>query len=123
VLVGDWSADSGYHLGRELADNDQVTAVFSANDQMALGLLRALHERGRPVPDEVSVVGFDDTAEAAHFWPPLTTVRQSFAEVGRRSVEALIGEIQSGQHHHQAVYVPTDLVIRHSTAPPPTATS
>jgi DNA-binding LacI/PurR family transcriptional regulator len=123
VLVGDWSPDSGYELGRQLADNPQVTAVFSAADEMALGLLRALHERGRPVPYAVSVVGFNDTAEAAHYWPPLTTVRQSFAEVGRRSVEALIGEIQSGEHHHQDVYVPTELVIRRSTGPAPTTRS
>ena len=123
VLVGDWSADSGYELGHQLAGDHRVTAVFAAADEMALGLLRALHERSRSVPDEVSVVGFNDTAEAAHYWPPLTTVRQSFAEVGRRSVEALIGEIRSGEHHHQPVYVPTELVIRRSTAPPPTTTS
>jgi DNA-binding LacI/PurR family transcriptional regulator len=118
ALVGDWSAGSGYVAGRQLADNDAVTAVFAANDLMALGLLQALHERGRPVPDEVSVVGFDDMEEAAHFWPPLTTIRQSFAEVGRRSVDALISEIQSGEHRHQPVSVGTELVVRSSTAPP-----
>jgi DNA-binding LacI/PurR family transcriptional regulator len=118
-LVGDWSADSGYDAGRRLAESDQATAVFAANDQMALGVLRALHERGIGVPSDVSVVGFDDMAEAAHFWPPLTTVRQSFAEVGRRSVDALVNEIQSGEHHHEAVSVPTELVVRGSSAPPP----
>jgi DNA-binding LacI/PurR family transcriptional regulator len=118
VLVGDWSAGSGYDAGRTLAEDTGVTAVFAANDQMALGLLRALHERGRAVPDDVSVVGFDDMEEAAHFWPPLTTVRQSFGEVGRRSVDALISEIQAGEHHHQPVSVATELVIRSSTAPP-----
>ena len=92
VLPGDWSAGSGYEAGLRLADDDEVTAVFTANDQMALGLLRALHERGRRVPDDVSVVGFDDMEEAAYFWPPLTTVRQSFAEVGKRAVDALIGD-------------------------------
>ena len=85
---------------------------------MALGLLRALYERGRAVPDDVSVVGFDDMEEAAHFWPPLTTVRQTFAEVGRRSVDALIAEIQAGEHHHAPVAVPTELIVRRSTAPP-----
>ena len=66
------------------------TAVFAANDQMALGLLRALHERGRQVPDDVSVIGFDDIPEAGSFLPPLTTVHQDFAEVGRRCVEGVL---------------------------------
>jgi DNA-binding LacI/PurR family transcriptional regulator len=118
VLVGDWSPRSGYETGLELAANPDVTAVFVANDHMALGLLRALHEKGRSIPGDLSVVGFDDTAESAHFWPPLTTVRQSFAEVGRRSVDALIREIQAGEHHHDPVAVPTELVVRNSTAPP-----
>ncbi|WP_432947408.1 LacI family DNA-binding transcriptional regulator [Kribbella sp. CA-253562] len=118
VLVGDWSPRSGYETGLELADNPDVTAVFAANDHMALGLLRALHEKGRSIPGDLSIVGFDDTAESAHFWPPLTTVRQSFAEVGRRSVDALIREIQAGEHHHDPVAVPTELVVRNSTAPP-----
>ncbi|WP_328996227.1 LacI family DNA-binding transcriptional regulator [Kribbella sp. NBC_01245] len=120
VLVGDWSAGSGYEAGRKLAADADVTAVFAANDQMALGLLRALHEAGRAVPGDVSVVGFDDVEEAAHFWPPLTTIRQQFAEVGRLSVDSLIGEIQAGEHHHQPVSVGTELIIRTSTAPPRT---
>ena len=118
VYDGDWSATSGYEAGCRLAEDDQVTAVFVANDQMALGLLRALYERGLAVPDDVSVVGFDDMEEAAHFWPPLTTVRQTFAEVGRQSVDALIAEIHSGEHHKVPVAVPTELIIRKSTAPP-----
>lgn len=121
-LVGDWSADSGYELGRQLVDRPDVTAVFAANDQMALGLLHALDERGRGAPHDISVVGFDDIPEAAHFSPPLTTIRQSFAEVGRRGVEALMSEIQADQHRHQTVTVPTELVIRRSTAPPRRAT-
>ncbi|ADB31216.1 transcriptional regulator, LacI family [Kribbella flavida DSM 17836] len=118
VLVGDWSPRSGYETGLTLAGDPDVTAIFVANDQMALGLLRALHEKGRSIPGDISVVGFDDTAESAHFWPPLTTIRQSFAEVGRRSVDALIHEIHAGEHHHQPVAVPTELIIRNSTAPP-----
>jgi DNA-binding LacI/PurR family transcriptional regulator len=118
VLVGDWTAASGYQAGLRLAEIDEVTAVFAANDQMALGLLRALHERERAVPGEISVVGFDDMEEAAQFWPPLTTVRQSFEEVGRRSVDALVSEMLSGEHRHQPVSVPTELVVRASSAPP-----
>jgi DNA-binding LacI/PurR family transcriptional regulator len=118
VLDGDWSSGSGYVAGRTLAANLDVTAVFAANDQMALGLLRALHERGRVVPDDISVVGFDDMEESAHFWPPLTTIRQNFTDVGRLSVDALIREIQAGEHHHDPVAVSTKLVVRSSTAPP-----
>jgi DNA-binding LacI/PurR family transcriptional regulator len=119
VTVGDWSAGSGYTQGTTLCADPAVTAVFAANDQMALGLLRALHELGRTVPGDVSVVGFDDMAEAAHFWPPLTTVRQSFADVGHRAVDALLTEITSGDREAISVKVPTTLVHRASTAPPP----
>jgi DNA-binding LacI/PurR family transcriptional regulator len=118
ALVGDWSAESGHELGLELARNPDVTAIFAANDQMALGVLRALHESGRPVPGGVSVVGFDDMEEAGSFWPPLTTVRQFFGEVGRRSVEALLHEVESGDRRAPSV-VSTELVVRDSTAGPP----
>jgi DNA-binding LacI/PurR family transcriptional regulator len=70
VVVGDWSAESGYVQGATLCGDPGVTAVFAVNDQMALGLLRALRELGRTVPGDASVVAFDDMAEAAHFWPP-----------------------------------------------------
>ena len=118
-VVGDWTAESGYTLGRVLAHDPAVTAVFSANDQMALGLLRALHESGRSVPGEVSVVGFDDMAEAGSFWPPLTTVRQSFAELGDQVVRTLLGEIRSGVRVATLERVPVSLVVRGSTGPPP----
>lgn len=118
LLVGDWSAASGYAVGRQLAADPAVTAVFAANDEMALGLLRALHEEGRDIPGDVSVVGFDDQESAAQFWPPLTTVSQSFADVGRQAVQALITELDTDNHRHQPVSVPTTLITRASTAPP-----
>lgn len=117
-LVGDWSAESGYTLGKTLAANPDVTAVFAANDQMALGLLRALHEAGRSVPGEVSVVGFDDMDEAASFWPPLTTVRQDFAQVGEHTVAVLLAEID-GRAVPTHLDVPTTLVVRESSGPAP----
>ena len=92
TVTGDWSAASGYEAGREIAARDDVTAVFCANDQMALGLLRALHEAGRGGAGGdrgVSVVGFDDIPEAAYLIPPLTTVRQDFQAVGQRAIEIL----------------------------------
>ncbi len=74
-----------------------MTAVFVANDQMALGLLRAMHEAGRAVPGELSVVGFDDIPEASYFLPPLTTVRQDFDEMGTRSLRLLLRTIETGE--------------------------
>jgi DNA-binding LacI/PurR family transcriptional regulator len=116
VIRGDWSARSGYEVGQELVRTSGATAVFVANDQMALGLLRALHEAGREAPRDLSVVGFDDIPEAAYFTPPLTTVRQDFAEVGRRCLHLLLGQIESGARAWSRVVVPAELVVRASTA-------
>jgi DNA-binding LacI/PurR family transcriptional regulator len=116
---GDWSAEAGHRIGLDLADEPDCTAVFVANDQMALGVLRAMHERGRVVPRDISVVGFDDIAEAGSFIPPLTTVHQDFAEVGRRCVEAALQQVRTGSAQTGTTLVPTRLVVRDSTAPPP----
>jgi DNA-binding LacI/PurR family transcriptional regulator len=120
LLRGDWTAASGYRAGLDLAAHEDCTAVFAANDQMALGLLRALHERGRRVPADVSVVGFDDIPEASSFLPPLTTVHQDFAEVGRLCVETVLRTVREGEVPERGTtLVPTRLVRRASTAPPP----
>src|SRR3954449_3068981 len=120
LLVGDWSARSGHDLGMQLAADPQVTAIFVANDQMALGALRALHEAGRRIPRDVSVVGFDDVPEAPYFPPPLTTVRQDFDEMGRRGLRlllAVLGRDGAGMPAHPQVA--PKLVVRASTGPPP----
>lgn len=119
LVRGDWSAESGYRAGLRIAEEAECTAVFAANDQMALGLLRALHERGREVPGDVSVVGFDDIAEAGSFQPPLTTVHQDFGEVGRRCVAGVLHQMRQSGPGHGTTLVPTRLVLRESTAPPP----
>jgi DNA-binding LacI/PurR family transcriptional regulator len=118
-LSGDWSPGAGYELGRKLSGNPDVTAVFVANDQMALGLLRAMHEAGRAVPGELSVVGFDDIPEAAYFLPPLTTVRQDFIEMGRRSLRMLLRTIETGRRASAESLVPPELIVRASTAVAP----
>jgi DNA-binding LacI/PurR family transcriptional regulator len=121
-LIGDWSARAGYHLGRRLTRNRSLTAVFVANDQMALGLLRAMHEAGRRIPEEISVVGFDDIPESPYFTPPLTTVRQDFGEVGSRSLRVLVRTIESveaGERPPRGSLVPPELVVRASTTVPP----
>jgi DNA-binding LacI/PurR family transcriptional regulator len=121
-LVGDWTPRSGYEAGQALAANTDVTAIFVANDQMALGVLLALHEAGRRVPDDVSVVGFDDIPEAAFFNPPLTTVRQDFDELGRRCVHQLTALMRGDEPDDGGAVHPT-LVQRSSTAPVTTAQS
>jgi DNA-binding LacI/PurR family transcriptional regulator len=118
-LVGDWSARAGYDLGRRLSRDPAVTAIFAANDQMALGVLRALHEAGRELPHEVSVVGFDDVPEAPYFTPPLTTVRQDFIEVGSRSLRLLLRTIEAGESVSSGSRVQPELIVRASTAVAP----
>jgi DNA-binding LacI/PurR family transcriptional regulator len=117
-MLGDWSASSGYELGRRLATEQRVTAIFVANDQMALGVLRAMHEGGREIPTQISVVGFDDIPEAPYFMPPLTTVRQDFNEVGTRSVRLLLETMETGERIEPGSMVEPELVIRGSTAAP-----
>jgi len=117
LLLGDWSARSGYELGHRLAAMPEVTAVLCGNDQMALGLLRALAERGRRVPGDVSVVGFDDVPEAAFFLPPLTTVRQNFGELGRRALHLLLDRISGEGGRQPTLPIEPELVVRASAAP------
>jgi DNA-binding LacI/PurR family transcriptional regulator len=118
ALSGDWSPRSGYEAGQILSRMPEVTAVFVANDQMALGVLRALHEHGRRVPTDVSLVGFDDIPESGYFTPPLTTVRQPFDMVGRRSLQTLLSQIESGRTIVGRVVIAPELIVRESTAPP-----
>jgi DNA-binding LacI/PurR family transcriptional regulator len=118
VLVGDWSPRSGYELGRQLIRDGDPSAIFVANDQMALGALRALHEAGYEIPRQVSVVGFDDIPEAQYYTPPLTTVRQDFGEIGRRSMRLMLEMMDSGDEEPASPpMVGPELIVRSSTAP------
>ncbi|MEU1689314.1 LacI family DNA-binding transcriptional regulator [Micromonospora sp. NPDC005707] len=119
LVAGDWSAASGYRCGQVLARMPEVTAVFTANDHLALGVLRALHEHGRRVPAEISVVGFDDVPEAAYFIPPLTTVRPDFVAVARASLDLLLAQIESGVVGELRRTIAPSLVSRDSVAAPP----
>ena len=118
VRAGDWSAASGYEIGSALARSGDVTAIFCGNDTMALGVLRALSEHGLRVPDDVSIIGFDDIPEAAYYSPPLTTVRQDFTEVGRQALTALLDMLSGAAAPGVRITVDTSLVIRDSAAPP-----
>lgn len=115
VAQGDWSADSGYRAFAHLRDSG-CTGVFCANDQMALGLIHAVHDAGRLVPRDLSVIGFDDTPETAHYLPPLTTIRQDFRMVGRRAVDSLLSAMHGTPKHGTLIH--PRLVVRDSTAAP-----
>lgn len=116
-VVGDWSADFGYEYGRRSAEIERATAVFVANDQMALGVVHGLYDRGLRVPQDISIVGFDDNPESRHFLPPLTTVRQDFHALGILSVTQLIAALRGVPGHHGDLIDP-ELVVRQSTAAP-----
>jgi DNA-binding LacI/PurR family transcriptional regulator len=116
-ILGDWTADFGYHAGRELLRIRDFTAIFSSNDQMALGVMHAIHDAGLRVPEDISIVGFDDIPESSHFWPPLTTIRQDFKELGRRCIAVLLDEIAGDARGYHGTLQP-ELVVRKSTAPP-----
>jgi DNA-binding LacI/PurR family transcriptional regulator len=98
-----------------LSQISDATAIFVANDHMALGALRALHERGRRVPQDVAVVGFDDTPESAYFIPPLTTVRQDFERVGRAAVQLLVDQLSTGTRRRDRVVIDPELICRQSS--------
>jgi DNA-binding LacI/PurR family transcriptional regulator len=119
VVQGDWSAASGYTAGRALVADPAVTAVFAANDDMAIGLMRALTEAGRRVPEDVSVVGFDDTPVAAYVTPPLTTVRQPFDAMAQDGLKLLVHAIENPQADPLPMAdPPVELIVRASTAAP-----
>lgn len=118
VIPGDWTPESGYRAGRTIAQIPSATAVFVSSDEMAFGLIRALHEAGRSVPDDVSVVSVDDIALAAYASPALTTVRQPFEAMGRAAALQLITRLDGGERIGEVPDVHPELVIRASTAPP-----
>ncbi|MBR7742046.1 LacI family DNA-binding transcriptional regulator [Phycicoccus sp. BSK3Z-2] len=119
VEQADWTPLSGYEAGRRLASRPEVTAVLCGNDELAMGVLRAMAEAGRRVPEDVSVMGFDDLAVSAFTLPPLSTVAQDFHELGRLAFRAL-GEVADGRPVRRGRRVRAELVIRDSTGPAPT---
>lgn len=117
VMHGDWSSLSGYqHVTRLLHEGTIPTAILVANDQMALGTLRALSEFGLPVPGAVSVVGYDDTEDSACFTPPLTTIKQDFKTLGKVSAERLLALIEGQETASELL--PVSLIERKTTGKP-----
>jgi LacI family repressor for deo operon, udp, cdd, tsx, nupC, and nupG len=117
VIRGDWSATSGYEATRHLlAGSRSFSAIFCQNDQMAIGAIRALREAGRQLPDDVSLIGFDDIPLASYFDPPLTTLRQPMRETGERAVQLLVETIQSPDRSPEQIAIPARLLERASCA-------
>ncbi len=116
VWEGDWSARGSSQLAAQLFDSG-ATAVFFANDQTALGVMPAAKLHSIRVPQDLSVVGFDDMPEAPYFPTPLTTIRQDHQRLGEDSVELLLAQIDNSSPHLEVVVEPT-LIVRESTAPP-----
>jgi DNA-binding LacI/PurR family transcriptional regulator len=112
-----WDAQAGYDEGQQLARDPGVTAILCGNDDLALGVLRALHHAGRSVPADVSVIGFDDAPHAGFVTPALTTVRMDFQGLGRDAFALLRGQLESDYRPPPPTFVGTDLVIRESSGP------
>ncbi len=106
--------------GHLLGSDPRPTAIFACNDNMALGVYAAAQRAGLRIPDELSVVGFDDLVEARVASPPLTTVRQPVVELGATAMRSLL-DLRSGQPTSRRRELPTELVIRGSVAPAPTS--
>ena len=129
VLEADWSARSGYRCGMHLAGLQGVTAVLCGNDEVAFGVVRALQEAGRRVPDDISIVGFDDHPLAEFCTPPLTTMAQDFNQLGRTAVLRLVEQLEETVSQELSLAIAAReartvteaaprLVVRASTAPP-----
>jgi LacI family transcriptional regulator len=122
VAESDFHATGGVQAALALLDrdpDDRPTAIFAFNDMLAIGALQAARQRGLRVPEDVSIVGFDDTAEASLVSPALTTVRQPLAEMGRMAVNLLIRLLAEQPFEALHVELATKLTVRESTAPPP----
>jgi LacI family repressor for deo operon, udp, cdd, tsx, nupC, and nupG len=114
-VIGDFSLESGYRgMQQLLALSRKPTAVFCANDEMAMGAIRAVKESGRRVPEEISIVGFDDLRFAEYVDPPLTTVRQARHEIGETAMRLML-EVFAGRGGAKTVVLPHQLVVRGST--------
>lgn len=123
IVEGDWNIATGFTIGMQLDfETKDLTAVFFANDRMALGLLHACRIRGISVPEQLSVVGFDDLEETAYSWPPLTTMRQDFTTLGKRAMSLLLQELEGTTIKKTDRLIP-ELVLRESTQAPPSPKS
>ncbi|SDS70325.1 transcriptional regulator, LacI family [Actinoplanes derwentensis] len=116
VVAGDWYLDSGYTAMKQLISRaPRATAVFAAGDEMAVGALRAAHEAGLRVPDDIAIIGFDDIEVAALVPPGLTTIAQDKTGIGTAAAEAIMTMLQGTAAQPEPTILPTDLIVRGST--------
>ncbi|MDD5369473.1 MAG: substrate-binding domain-containing protein, partial [Anaerolineaceae bacterium] len=117
VVEGDWSATAGYQLVSSLlSQGNDFSAVFAQNDRMAVGAVKALQDSGVDVPQEVSVIGFDDMPLASYFTPPLTTMQQNMTELGAQAARLLIRTVEQPKLPPLHIRIPAELILRSSTA-------
>ena len=121
IARGNYTFETGVSAANRLLDlNPRPTAIFASNDEMAAGVVFAARERGIAIPDELSLIGFDDTPIAAHIWPPLTTVRWPIVSMARAAALKLVADVVGGKiSGPQPSELPSMLVKRASVAPPP----
>ncbi|WP_395790082.1 LacI family DNA-binding transcriptional regulator [Aquimonas sp.] len=119
VIDGDLRFDSGERAGRQLlALVEPPTAVFAANDEMAGGVIKAAHALGLRIPDQLSVVGFDDAPISRQLWPSLTTIRQPIRDMARTATRLLLGQLRSEDISELLSLHPAEIVLRESVAAP-----
>jgi DNA-binding LacI/PurR family transcriptional regulator len=118
-VESDWTASGGYQVTKGwLEAGLDFTALLAGNDQMALGAMRAIHQHGLLIPEEVSVIGYDDLPEAAYFEPPLTTIHEDFDARAQQSLDQLIARIENPADIRPLSLLIPELMVRESTAPP-----
>lgn len=119
IFEGDFRFESGRMAATSILDMDELpTAIIVSNDMMALGAMQELKAAGIKIPQDISIIGFDDIAFASLSEPPLTTVCSSRVEIGRRAIEALMTTIERPNQVGVEIKIPTYLITRKSTAPP-----
>ena len=119
IFAGDWEQESGYAGGKALLGlAERPTAIFCANDTMALGTMRAAHEAGLKIGSDVSIMGFDDIEAASHVTPALTTIHQHLDQMGRVAFEC-IQQLEAGRQPKRQILLPAELIVRESTGPVP----
>ncbi|MEV7607198.1 LacI family DNA-binding transcriptional regulator [Paenarthrobacter sp. NPDC089322] len=117
VLRSEFSRPGGYSVGKRfLASTNRPTAIFASNDMQAIGILRAIHEAGLHVPQDIALVSFDGSIDAEYSWPALTTVSQPVKEMAEAAVRALVGDGRTEEPKHQIL--PTELIVRQSCGCP-----
>ena len=115
VIEGDWSLSTGYEIGNKILSRKKYpSAVFTANDQLALGLIKALREAKVRIPEDISIVGFDNIPEAAYFSPSLTTISQNFDQLGNLAINRMLSQLKSPGTRETLMITP-ELILREST--------